>query len=141
MNWFTQWAMEQINTSNTMTDRGLNTQGAHKTMNVLSLGMGVQSTALYLMSALGQLPRIDFAVFSDTGREMTETIRYLEIVTLTCISRILLHGDRVVYIGKTINFSVRKRHHTTKERRLPARLLPNKKLSTDGECFAIQIRR
>lgn len=78
MNWFTQWAMEQINTSNTMTDRGLNTQGAHKTMNVLSLGMGVQSTALYLMSALGQLPRIDFAVFSDTGREMTETIRYLD---------------------------------------------------------------
>lgn len=45
---------------------------------VLSLGMGVQSTALYLMSALGELPRIDLAVFSDTGREMTGTMKYLE---------------------------------------------------------------
>jgi hypothetical protein len=47
-------------------------------MNVLSLGMGVQSTALYLMSALGDLPRIDFAVFADTGREKSGTLRYLE---------------------------------------------------------------
>jgi hypothetical protein len=45
---------------------------------VLSLGMGVQSTALYLMSALGELPRIDYAVFSDTGREKSGTLRYLE---------------------------------------------------------------
>lgn len=45
---------------------------------VLSLGMGVQSTALYLMSAMGELPRIDYAVFSDTGREMTGTMKYLE---------------------------------------------------------------
>lgn len=45
---------------------------------VLSLGMGVQSTALYLMSAMGELPRIDYAVFSDTGREMTVTMEYLE---------------------------------------------------------------
>jgi hypothetical protein len=37
--------------------------------NVLSLGMGVQSTAIYLMSSLGELPRLDFAVFADTGRE------------------------------------------------------------------------
>lgn len=49
--------------------------------NVLSLGMGVQSTALYLMSALGELPRIDFAVFSDTGREKSGTMRYLDWLT------------------------------------------------------------
>lgn len=45
---------------------------------VLSLGMGVQSTAIYLMSSLGELPRIDFAVFADTGREKSGTMRYLE---------------------------------------------------------------
>lgn len=48
------------------------------TADVLSLGMGVQSTAIYLMSALGELPRIDFAVFADTGREKAGTMRYLD---------------------------------------------------------------
>lgn len=52
--------------------------GLSEGASVLSLGMGVQSTALYLMSALGELPRIDYAVFSDTGREMTGTMEYLE---------------------------------------------------------------
>lgn len=38
---------------------------------VLSLGAGVQSTALYFMSALGLhgCPKADFAVFADTGDE------------------------------------------------------------------------
>lgn len=49
-----------------------------KVANVLSLGMGVQSTALYLMSSLGELPRIDYAVFSDPGAELTKTMEYLE---------------------------------------------------------------
>lgn len=46
--------------------------------NVLALGLGVQSTALYLMSALGELPRIDFAVFANPGREKKATMDYLE---------------------------------------------------------------
>lgn len=49
-----------------------------KVHDVLSLGLGVQSTGIYLMSTLGQLPRIDFAVFADTGREKSGTMRYLE---------------------------------------------------------------
>lgn len=47
---------------------------------VLSLGMGVQSTALYFMSAMGELPRIDYAVFADPGREQTGTIEYLKFL-------------------------------------------------------------
>ena len=34
-------------------------------MKVISLGLGVQSTAVYMMSSLGRLPRADHAVFAD----------------------------------------------------------------------------
>lgn len=40
--------------------------------------MGVQSTALYYMSSMGQLPRADAAIFIDTGREKRGTMRYLD---------------------------------------------------------------
>lgn len=39
--------------------------------------MGVQSTALYFMSCMGELDRADYAIFADTGREKTSTIEYL----------------------------------------------------------------
>lgn len=38
-------------------------------MRVLSLGAGVQSSVLALMSARGDLPRVDYAIFADTGWE------------------------------------------------------------------------
>lgn len=49
-------------------------------MQVISLGMGLKSVALYLMSSMGQLPRADYAVFSDTGRESTATYTYLHFL-------------------------------------------------------------
>jgi len=36
---------------------------------VISLGLGVQSTALYLMSSMGVIERADHAIFSDPGSE------------------------------------------------------------------------
>jgi hypothetical protein len=39
------------------------------TVKVLSLGAGVQSTTLFLMSAYGELPRLDAAIFADTRGE------------------------------------------------------------------------
>lgn len=45
---------------------------------ILSLGLGVQSTAIHLMSLFGELPRLDFSVFADTGREKSGTMRYLD---------------------------------------------------------------
>lgn len=47
-------------------------------MKVLSLGLGVQSTALYYMSSMGLLPRFDYAIFSDPGAEKKETYQYLK---------------------------------------------------------------
>lgn len=45
---------------------------------IISLGLGVQSTALYLMSSLGELPRYDCAIFADPGREKQNTYNYLK---------------------------------------------------------------
>jgi hypothetical protein len=47
-------------------------------MRVLSLGGGTQSCALALMSAAGDLPKLDHIVFADTQGELPETYEYLE---------------------------------------------------------------
>jgi hypothetical protein len=47
-------------------------------LTVLSLGGGVQSCALALMSARGDLPMLDAAIFADTGDEKRGTYRYLD---------------------------------------------------------------
>lgn len=49
-----------------------------KTLNVLSLGAGVQSTTLALMAAHGEIaPMPDFAIFADTGAEPTPVYEHL----------------------------------------------------------------
>jgi hypothetical protein len=45
---------------------------------ILNLGAGVQSSALALMSARGELEMLDYAIFADTGEESTETYAYLD---------------------------------------------------------------
>jgi hypothetical protein len=48
-------------------------------IHVLNLGAGVQSTTLYLMFALGHMPKpLDYAVFADTGDEPAAVYRHLE---------------------------------------------------------------
>lgn len=47
-------------------------------MRVLSLGAGVQSTTLLLLSCLGELPKLDAAIFADTGWEPQSVYRHLE---------------------------------------------------------------
>lgn len=47
-------------------------------MEILALGAGVQSTALAIMNAEGQIqPRAEYAVFSNTGGELPETYEHL----------------------------------------------------------------
>src|SRR5262245_28894618 len=45
------------------------TQLMTKELRVLSLGAGVQSSTLLLLSIQGELPRLDAAIFADTGWE------------------------------------------------------------------------
>lgn len=48
------------------------------TLRVLSLGGGTQSCALALMSAAGDLPKLDHIVFADTQGELPETYEYID---------------------------------------------------------------
>lgn len=48
------------------------------TLRVLSLGGGTQSCALALMSAAGDLPKLDHIVFADTQGELPETYAYID---------------------------------------------------------------
>jgi len=50
-------------------------------VNVLSLGAGVQSTALALLSIDGKLPPIDCAIFADTGWEPAAVYQHLDRLT------------------------------------------------------------
>ena len=47
-------------------------------LRVLSLGVGLQSVVLAFMSARGDLPPLDAAIFSDTGDEKRATYDYLD---------------------------------------------------------------
>lgn len=47
-------------------------------LTILSLGAGVQSTTLLLLSAQGVLPKIDYAVFADTGWEPEAVYNHLD---------------------------------------------------------------
>ena len=44
-------------------------------MKIISLGLGVQSTAMYLMSSLGYIDRADYAIFADPGAELPDTYK------------------------------------------------------------------
>lgn len=60
--------------------------------NILSLGAGVQSTTVLLMSIRGKLPRLDAAIFADVGWEPMEVYSHLEFLKSECIkAEIPLH--------------------------------------------------
>ena len=42
-------------------------------MKIISLGLGIQSTAMYLMSSLNYIDRADYAIFADPGAELPDT--------------------------------------------------------------------
>lgn len=44
----------------------------------ISWGLGVQSTTLAAMSALGEIDRVDAAIHSDTGNERRQSYEILE---------------------------------------------------------------
>ena len=50
-------------------------------LEILSLGGGVQSSTLLLMSCRGELPKLDAAIFSDTCWESDETYAHIEWLT------------------------------------------------------------
>lgn len=51
-------------------------------LKIISLGVGVQSSALYYMSSLGEIERCNYAVFADTGGEKTKTVEYFDLLSI-----------------------------------------------------------
>ena len=44
---------------------------------IISLGAGVQSSTMFLMSCMGELPKVDVAIFADTGAEPRAVYNHL----------------------------------------------------------------
>lgn len=63
--------------------------GYRDTLRVLSLGAGVQSTAVLLMSEAGELPKLDAAVFADTQWEPAEVYQHLDRLTAATATPII----------------------------------------------------
>lgn len=59
--------------------------GRHRPLRVLSLGAGVQSTAVLLMSLNGDLPPLDAAIFADTGWEPAAVYEHLAKLQAACL--------------------------------------------------------
>ena len=53
-------------------------------LQVLSLGAGVQSTTVLRMSIAGELPKLDAAIFADTGWEPAAVYAHLEVLKAEC---------------------------------------------------------
>ncbi len=70
-------------------------------LNILALGIGTQSTALYYMSALGIIKRYDYAIFVDPGREKTDTYEYLKMLIEWGVKHnappIIIHKEKNLY--------------------------------------------
>lgn len=107
-------------------------------MKILSLGAGVQSTAVALLSALGEqgIDRIDHAVFADTGWEPRAVYKHLEWLT-TELERcgIPVH---VVSCGRSIREDTVKAQ-TSAEKSGRYASMPTYTLSKDGSVG--QVRR
>ncbi len=73
---------------------------------VLSLGAGVQSTCVLLMSCRGVLPKLDAAVFADTGAEPKSVYKHLAWLETEarCYGIPILKGKRGDLRADTIEF-------------------------------------
>lgn len=62
---------------------------------VFSTGGGTQSTAISALIIQGKLPRPDFVIIADTGREMPTTWQYMDAVVRPAFARIGIEVHRV----------------------------------------------
>jgi hypothetical protein len=71
-------------------------QAAEPTIRVLSLGAGVQSTTLLLMACEGALPKLDAAIFADTGWEPRRVYEHLDLISVRAAEQ----GIPVIRVAK-----------------------------------------
>ena len=62
----------------------IESKAGKESLEILSLGAGVQSSTLLLMSLYGVLPKLDYVIFADTGWEPTAVYLHLEKLEKEC---------------------------------------------------------
>ena len=81
-------------------------------MRILSLGAGVQSSALALMAHKKYIDNVDFAIFADTGNEPDTVYEYLEYLKsivhydIFIISKGNLYNDTINNIQNNNNQTI-----------------------------------
>lgn len=65
--------------------------GVIRVLEILNLGAGVQSSMLALQSAEGELPKLDCAIFADTGWEPREVYDYVKWLKQACKLKFPIH--------------------------------------------------
>ena len=62
----------------------IESKAGKESLEILSLGAGVQRSTLLLMSLYGVLPKLDYVIFADTGWEPTAVYLHLEKLEKEC---------------------------------------------------------
>ena len=75
------------------------TDSTHTNLKIISLGLGVQSTAMYILSSIGKIPRADDAIFADPGSEHPETYDLLRYLTSWWLSN---RGIPISHVKKSL---------------------------------------
>jgi 3'-phosphoadenosine 5'-phosphosulfate sulfotransferase (PAPS reductase)/FAD synthetase len=105
-----------------------------KTYNVLSLGCGTQSSAMYVMAAKGDLS-IDVAIFADTQNEPTEVYRYFNILKEK-------YSDKVPIIKASKgNLAETTLNNLTLGKRFPFPPLWMRKINRKGEEVVVLLKQ
>jgi|15BtaG_2_1085339.scaffolds.fasta_scaffold14971_2 hypothetical protein len=89
----------------------------HRKLKIIALGMGMQSTAMYIMSSKNILPRVDYAIFADPGAEHPDTYKLLKDITEWAKKN---NGIPIIKLNKSLYKDLLSNHKDTKHTSVPA---------------------
>tara|TARA_B100001971_G_scaffold112248_1_gene103304 strand:- start:1130 stop:2209 length:1080 start_codon:yes stop_codon:yes gene_type:complete len=111
----------------TRADSGPKAEPVDFQLRVISLGAGVQSSTMALMSAVGYIEPCDYALFSDTGNEPAEVYEWLDWLENELPFEVVR-----VSAGNLADDSLRLRQHQTKHGVYAKNMIPAYVLQPDG---------
>jgi len=89
----------------------------HRKLKIIALGMGMQSTAMYIMSSKNILPRADYAIFADPGAEHPETYQLSEDIAKWAEKN---NGIKIIKLKKSLYKDLLSSDIATKHTSVPA---------------------
>lgn len=82
-------------------------------MKIISLGLGIQSTAMYIMSSMGLIERADYAIFADPGAELPDTYKLWDSLNDWAKEN---KGIQLIKRRKSLYLDILKGQNSTKHR-------------------------